>query len=46
MGTTFVDIASTPVEPQVTVVRDTAGKVAVEVAKQDISKLEAAGGSR
>ncbi len=42
-GKYFIDIASTPVEPQVTVVRDAAGKVAAEVAKQDISKLEAAG---
>ncbi len=42
-GRYFVDIASTPTEPQVTVVRDAEGKVAAEVAKQDISKLEAAG---
>ncbi len=42
-GRYFVDIASTPTEPQVTVVRDSEGKVAAEVAKQDISKLVAAG---
>ena len=42
-GKYFVDVASTPREPQVTVVRDREGKVAVEVAKQDISKVVAAG---
>ena len=42
-GKYFVDVASTPVEPQVTAVRDTSGKVALEVTKQDISKAVAAG---
>ena len=42
-GRYFLDIASTPTEPQVTVVRDASGKVAAEVAKQDIAKLQAAG---
>jgi len=42
-GLYFVDIASTPTEPQVTVVRDGEGKVTAGVAKQDISKLVAAG---
>lgn len=42
-GKYFVDIASTPTEPQVTVVRRADGEVAAEVAKQDISKLEATG---
>ncbi len=42
-GRYFVDIASTPTEPQVTVVRDAEGKVTAEVARQDISKLVAAG---
>ena len=42
-GKYFIDVASTPTEPQTTVVRDTNGKVAVAVAKQDITKLVAAG---
>jgi dipeptidyl-peptidase 4 len=42
-GRYFVDVYSTPTQPQTTVVRDTNGKVVVEVAKQDISKLVAAG---
>ena len=42
-GRYFVDIASTPTEPQVTVVRDALGKVAAEVAKQDIAKIVAEG---
>ncbi len=42
-GKYFVDIASTPTEPQITVTRRADGEVAAEVAKQDISKLEAAG---
>ncbi len=39
----FTDIASTPVTPATTVVRTLAGDVAMEVAKQDISALKAAG---
>jgi len=42
-GRYFVDIASTPTEPQVTVVRDAEGKVTAEVANQDISKLATVG---
>ena len=39
----FTDIASTPVTPATTVVRTLSGAVAIEVAKQDISALTAAG---
>ena len=42
-GRYFLDVASTPTEPQVAVVRDAEGKVVVEVARQDITKLEATG---
>jgi dipeptidyl-peptidase-4 len=42
-GKYFMDVASTPTEPQMTVVRDNNGKLAVAVAKQDITKLVAAG---
>jgi dipeptidyl aminopeptidase/acylaminoacyl peptidase len=42
-GKYFIDVASTPTEPQTAVVRDTNGKLAVAVAKQDITKLVAAG---
>ena len=42
-GRTFVDAYSTATEPQTTVVRDTDGKTVMEVAHQDISKLQAAG---
>ncbi len=42
-GRFFTDTYSTPTQPQVTVVRDDAGKTVMEVAKQDISKLTAAG---
>ncbi|WP_263366687.1 S9 family peptidase [Edaphobacter bradus] len=42
-GRYFVDAASTPTQPETTVVRDSTGKVVVEVAKQDISKLVATG---
>jgi dipeptidyl-peptidase-4 len=42
-GRYFVDVYSTPTQPQTTVVRDSSGKVVVEVAKQDITKLVAAG---
>jgi dipeptidyl-peptidase-4 len=42
-GRYFVDVASTPTTPQVSVVRDDDGRSVMEVAKQDISKLVAAG---
>jgi dipeptidyl aminopeptidase/acylaminoacyl peptidase len=42
-GSYFVDTASTPTTPQTTVVRDESGKILVNVAKQDISKLQATG---
>ena len=42
-GRYFVDVYSTPTQPQTTVVRNSDGKVVVEVAKQDITKLVAAG---
>ena len=42
-GRYFVDSYSTPTQPQTTVVRDNHGALALEVAKQDISKLTAAG---
>jgi dipeptidyl aminopeptidase/acylaminoacyl peptidase len=42
-GKYFVDVASTPVQPQTTVVRDDSGKLVMEVAKQDITKLVAMG---
>ena len=42
-GRYFVDVYSTPTQPQTTVVRNTDGKVVLEVAKQDITKLVAAG---
>ena len=42
-GKYFVDAYSRPTEPQTTVVRDSNGKVVMEVAKQDISKLVAYG---
>jgi dipeptidyl aminopeptidase/acylaminoacyl peptidase len=42
-GRFFVDTYSTPVQPQVTVVRDTEGKAVMDVARQDISKLKDAG---
>jgi dipeptidyl-peptidase 4 len=42
-GKYFVDVYSTATEPQTAVVRDDSGKVVVDVAKQDISKLVAAG---
>jgi dipeptidyl-peptidase-4 len=42
-GRYFVDVASTPTQPQTTVVRDSNGKLVVEVAKQDITKLVATG---
>ena len=42
-GRYFVDSYSTPTEPQTTVVRDSDGKLVMDVAKQDISKLVAYG---
>lgn len=42
-GRYFTDTYSTPTEPQITVVRDDQGKTVMEVARQDISKLIAAG---
>jgi len=42
-GRYFVDSYSTVTQPQITVVRDSEGKLAMEVAKQDISKLLAFG---
>jgi dipeptidyl aminopeptidase/acylaminoacyl peptidase len=42
-GRFFVDSYSTPTEPATTVVRDSEGKLVMEVAKQDISKLVAYG---
>lgn len=42
-GRYFVDTYSTPVNPQVTVVRDRDGRQVMEVARQDISKLLALG---
>jgi dipeptidyl aminopeptidase/acylaminoacyl peptidase len=42
-GGFFVDAYSTPTQPQTTVVRDTKGQLAMEIAKQDISKLLATG---
>ena len=42
-GKFFVDVASTPTEPQTTIVRDTDGNLAMDVVKQDITKLKAAG---
>ncbi len=42
-GRYFVDVSSTPTKPQTTVVRDSDGKRVMEVAKQDITQLLAAG---
>jgi len=42
-GRAFVDAASTPTTPQTTVVRDADGSEVMDVARQDISKLQAAG---
>jgi dienelactone hydrolase len=39
----FVDTFSTPIQPETTVLRDNHGKVLVEVARQDISRLKATG---
>jgi dipeptidyl-peptidase-4 len=42
-GSSFVDVYSTVTQPETAVVRDDIGKVIVDVAKQDITKLVAAG---
>jgi dipeptidyl aminopeptidase/acylaminoacyl peptidase len=42
-GRAFIDVASTPTTPQTAVVRDGDGSVAMEVARQDISRLRAIG---
>ncbi len=42
-GRYFVDAYSTPTEPETAVVRDETGKLLVDVAKEDISKLVAYG---
>ena len=42
-GREFVDVASTPTVPQTTVVRDSDGKLVMDVAHQDITKLHEAG---
>jgi dipeptidyl aminopeptidase/acylaminoacyl peptidase len=39
----FVDSYSTPIEPQITVLRDATGKTVVDVARADITKLKATG---
>lgn len=42
-GRSFVDVSSTPTEPQTAVVRDSDGKLIANVAKQDITRLLATG---
>jgi dipeptidyl-peptidase-4 len=42
-GRYFVDVYSTVTQPETAVVRDSSGKVVVDVAKQEITKLMAAG---
>jgi dipeptidyl-peptidase 4 len=42
-GRDFIDVASTPETPATAVVRDDAGNVLLEIARQDIAKLRAAG---
>ena len=42
-GRYFVDVYSTVTQPKTAVVRDDDGKVVMDVAKQDITKLVAAG---
>lgn len=42
-GKYFVDVASTAIQPQTTIVRDTNGELAMDVARQDIAKLMAMG---
>jgi dipeptidyl-peptidase-4 len=42
-GHYFVDVYSTPVQPQIAVLRNSDGAVTMEIAKQDITRLTAAG---
>ncbi|MEO6909967.1 MAG: DPP IV N-terminal domain-containing protein [Edaphobacter sp.] len=42
-GHYFVDVSSTPTQPQTTTVRDSTGKLVLGVAKQDVTQLLAAG---
>jgi len=42
-GRALVDVASTPTTPQATVVRDSDGNALMDLARQDIGKLQAAG---
>ncbi|MEO8737870.1 MAG: DPP IV N-terminal domain-containing protein [Edaphobacter sp.] len=42
-GRYFLDVSSTPTQPQTTVIRNSDGKLVLEVAKQDITKLVASG---
>ncbi len=39
----FIDTYSTPTDPQISVIRDAAGKIAVEVNREDITRLKAIG---
>ena len=39
----FVDTYSTPTQPQISVLRDAEGKVLVDIVREDINKLKAAG---
>jgi dipeptidyl aminopeptidase/acylaminoacyl peptidase len=39
----FVDVLSTPTEPQIAVVRDAHGNIVVDVAREDIAKLKETG---
>ena len=42
-GQRFIDVGSTPVSPQTSVVRDSTGAAVMDIAKQDISKITAIG---
>jgi dipeptidyl-peptidase-4 len=42
-GKTFVDVSSTVLEPQTAVVRDNSGRLLVQLGRQDITRLTAAG---
>jgi len=42
-GGAFVDVASTPATPQTTMVRDVDGNAVMDVARQDLGKLQAVG---
>jgi dipeptidyl-peptidase-4 len=42
-GRFFVDTYSTPIQPQITVVRDAMGRIAVDVTHEDIARLKATG---